>query len=293
MNDRRKWGPRDLEERLGAVRRTLVTFLEERNLLDRYKRKERWRLMRQYIWPGAPGDFRKSLESTVETDAHAHAILQQLEERKREITGAIERYNHAVRRCLEQDRGKPVSDFNEEETRELSRRQITFAGARDELLRKSAEVEPESPPEVVGEILSLRIGILPAEARDALFREVARTRAEERARDRGGQDEDEIALDALAIEWHLRIRDRYYIARILAGTYEEARRLLRLDDMLEWIDAAIAAGKEDPGKARFHRRRADILSGCALLAVRYLEELWPSSRGSHPKLLARLQGTSP
>ena len=73
------------------------------------------------------------------------------------------------------------------------------------------------------------------------------------------------------------------------SAYEEARRLLRIDDMLERIEAAIAAGKANPGEERFHHRRVDILRGCARQAVAYLEELWPSSRGSHPKLLARLQ----
>jgi len=288
MNVRRKWSEKDLEERLDAVRRTLVAFLEQRNVLDRYKRKERWRLMRQFIWPGAPDGFRQMLESTAETDAHAHAILRNLEERKREITGVIERYNHAIRRYLEQECGKPIAEFDEEEKGELSRRQITFAGTRKELLRKSRELEPDSPPEIVGEILSLRIGILNAEARDALFQEVARTRAEESAGDRGGLTEEEIELEALAIEWQLRIRDRYFIARILAATYEEARRLLRVDDMLEWIDAAMAEAEKAPDRRRFLVRRAEILGDATRLAVRYLEELWPTSLGAHRKLLARL-----
>jgi hypothetical protein len=267
-----------------------LAFLEERNLLDRFKRKERWRLMRQYIWPGAPEGFRQSLESVADTNAHAQAVLKDLGERKREITGAIERYNLAVRRLMEQDRGQPAAQFDDGDRAELSRRQITFAGAREELLRKSRDLQPDSPPEHVGEILSLRIGILPAEARDSLFQDVARTGAEERARERGGLDEREMALEAVFIEWHLRTRDRYYIARVLAGTYEEARHLLHIDDMLERIDGAIAAGKEDPDKARFFDGEADILRGCARLAVGYLEELWPSSRGSHSKLLARLHG---
>jgi len=282
------WNAEDLKERLDAVRDTLVTFLKESNRLDRYKRRERWRLMRQYIWPGAPDDFRQMLESTVDSNAGAQAILMHLEERKREITSAIERYNHGIRRYMEQQLDKPVARFEEEEKEELHRRQITFACARDELLRKSRSLLPDSPPEIVGEILSLRIAILPAGARDLLFREVATARAEELSRERGGMEERDTELEAFSLEWNLRIRDRYYVARLLAGTYEESRRLLRIDLMFDLIDRESESGKEKHGEEGDHHRRVDILRDCIRQAVEYLEELWPSSRGVHEKLLARL-----
>lgn len=288
MEEHMRWNSEDVKERLDAVRDTLVAFLQESNRLDRYKRRERWRLMRQYIWPGAPDDFRQMLESTVDTNAGAQAILRHLEERKREITSAIERYNHGVRRCMEQQLDKPVARFEEDEKEELNRRQITFAGARDELLRKSRALRPDSPPEIVGEILSLRIAILPAGARDLLFREVAAARAEELAREREGMEEMETELEAFSLEWNLRIRDRYYVARLLAGTYEESRWLLRIDLMLDLIDRETESGKENPGEEQYHHRRVDILRGCTRLALEYLEELWPSSGGAHEKLIARL-----
>jgi len=290
MEDRMSWNQEDIKERLDAVREELVAFLKERNRLDRYKRRERWRLMRQYIWPGVPEDFRKALEKTVDTEAHVQAILRHLEERKREITSAIERYNHAVRRFMEQERKKVFTQFDEEERSELGRRQITFAGMRDELLRRSRELHPGSSPEIIGEILSLRIGILPAEARDSLFREVARARVEEITGEGKNMDDRERENTAFSIEWNLRIRDRYYIARLLAVTYEEARRLLRIDPMLERIESEIESGRNDPGEEQVHRRRIGILRACALQAMEYLEELWPSSRGTHARLLARLKG---
>ena len=101
------WTDEVLAERLAVVREALLDFLRERTRLELFKHKVRWRLSRQHIWPGPPEVREATLAEAVEGDFGVEAFRKHIAKHQQVISKAIERYNHAVRRHLEDRRGVP------------------------------------------------------------------------------------------------------------------------------------------------------------------------------------------
>jgi hypothetical protein len=117
-----RWTPEDVERRLATVREVLLDFLKERTRLDWFKHKLRWRLSKRYIWPGAPEGLDGLLEEAIERDGGVEAFKDYLQTRQRAIVDAIERYNTALQRLMEQEQGAPAERFDEAAAEELRHR---------------------------------------------------------------------------------------------------------------------------------------------------------------------------
>jgi len=288
------WTQDELDRRLLKVREALLEFLRERTRLDWFKQKVRWRLSRRYIWSAAAQDVSATLEEAVEGNAGVVAFRNHLETRKRSISEAIERYNHAVRRHLEETRGQPVDAFDAAAREQLRQRRITFQGIRDELRRRAQKLTRESGPELIPEILSLRLGILTEEMRDQIFSEVAALVADEFSDSRGGLPSDERDLVALETELRLRFFDRCHAARLLAVNYAEARRFLELDTLLAWYRDLIYERNMDPDGTNPKREATiAVLRDVLQRSLLFLEEIYPSSVGAHDREQASLRTSTP
>jgi len=282
------WSEEEVQRRLGAVREELLEFLRERTRLEWFEQKVRWRLSRQFIWPASPESSHYTLEKAVAGNVSVEAFRKHLEKRKRSITEAIERYNHAVTRKLEVELGCERSDFDDAQMEELRRRRITFQGVRDELRRRARVLGPDSDPSLIPETLSLRLAILTEEVRVSIFHDVAALVADEHADARGGMTPVDREILAMETELRLRCLDRYHVARLLAVNYSEGRRFLALDRLLEdyrELRTSRAAGEPDP----VARARAAILRDVLQRSIAFLEEIFPSSTGTHDREMRLLR----
>jgi len=184
MDSPKDWTEDDVAQALDRVRAALLGFLRERTRLDWFKHKVWWRLSRRYIWPGAPEGAREIVEEKVLRDAGVSALVEHLRRRQREISDAIERYNTAVQRLMERQRGVPAAEFDEASRLELNQRRITFQGTREELLRRARGLTEESGPELFPDLLCLRLAILTEDVRENIFHEVSARVADEVSLDR-------------------------------------------------------------------------------------------------------------
>jgi hypothetical protein len=278
----------EVPRRLAIVRESLLDFLRLRTRLEWFKRKARWRLSRKQIWPGTGAEDRAALEEAVDGAAGVGAFQKHVLERQRTISDAIERYNRAVRRAMEEELGVPAREFDETAKEELRRRRITFQGMRDELHRLAREVGPDAGPELVPELLSLRIALLTEDVRDELFSGVAALVADERADADDDTSVERRELTALEIELRLRCLDRYHAARLLAQNYDEARRLMGFDEMLERYRQLARGEPDEVGLAK-----AAIIREVLLRNIGWLEEIFHNSAGTHTHemlLLRRREG---
>ena len=283
------WTEDELAQRLEGVRDELLGFLRERTRLEWFKHKVRWRLSRRYIWPAGAESAGEMLDEKVEDDVGVEAFHEHLAQRKRTISEAIERYNHAVRRYLEELKGRPVSRFAPEELEEMRQRRITFQGVHDELRRRARTVTVESGPEHIPELLSLRLAILNEDARDEVFSSVAATLAAERAdqQDLTAAERDTVAL---AIELRMRCLDRYHVARLLAVNYNEARRFMQVDDLLEWFQDVARQRRQATEPNPQHDARLALLREAIERSLGFLEEIFPRAAGTHERERALVRG---
>lgn len=280
MGDSR-WTDQDVDALLGEVREALLTFLRARTRLEWFKAKLRWRLTRRYVWPGSPDGLKSLLDETVERDPGVEAFLHHVESQSQRITDAIERYNYAVRRNMEAELGSPLSALSTAQRAELQRRRITFQGIHDELLRLGRTLGDDARPEEFGELLSLRLAILDESARQQVFGEVcAKVAAEaaDRAADMAPAERDAVAV---ATELRLRVLDRYHVARLLADSYEEARRLMNFDKNLARYAALAQQPGGDPAKDLGRSIQLGALRKALLTQLGYLELLYPKTAGTH------------
>ncbi len=280
MSDNR-WTEADLEALLGEVREALLTFLRARTRLEWFKQKLRWRLTRRYVWPGSPDGLQSLLDETIERDPGVEAFLAHVESHSQQITQAIERYNYAVRRHMEATLGAPLSAFTPAQRAELQRRRITFQGIHDELLRLGRTLGDDARPEDFSELLSLRLAILDETARQQVFGEVcAKVAAEaaDRAEDMPPAERDAIAV---ATELRLRVLDRFHVARLLADSYEEARRLMNFDKNLARYQELAQQPGGDPARDLGRSIRLGALRKALLTQLGYLETLYPKTEGTH------------
>lgn len=282
-----RWTQRDVDQRLDKVREVLLSFLRSRTRLDWFKHKVRWRLSRRTIWPGGPEGL-DALMAAVDRDAGVEALVSHLAAERAAIVGAIEHYNTAVRRLMEQEVGSEVSVFDPEAMGKLRQARITFEGTRDELLRRARDLTPNSEPELVPEILSMRLALVSEEVRDEIFSEVAAIVAGERA---DLADLTSEQREGLAEELELRLRalDRFHVASLLAESYAEARRFMEIDRLMETFERLhhdeLAAPGADPRRtARLHLLR-DALN----LEITFLERIFPKTAGTHRRERQRLQ----
>ncbi len=276
-----RWTDEDVEALLGEVHEALLTFLRARTRLEWFKQKLRWRLTRRYVWPGSPDGLKSLLDETVERDAGVEAFLHHVESQSHRITEAIERYNYAVRRNMEATLGVPLSAFDPAQRAELQRRRITFQGIHDELLRLGRELGDDARPEDFSPLLSLRLAILDEDARQQVFREVcAKVAAEaaDRAPDMTPAERDAVAV---ATELRLRVLDRYHVARLLADSYEEARRLMNFDKNLARYEELAKQPGGDPARDMGRSIRLGAFRKALLTQLGYLETLYPKTAGTH------------
>jgi hypothetical protein len=209
---------------------------------------------------------------------HTHVV-----ERQRTITNAIERYNHALRRHMEETLGVSAREFDDAAREELHRRRITFQGTRDELRRIARQVGRGSDPELVPELLSLRLALLTEDVRDEIFGGVAALVADERTSAGEEMSVDERELTAMEIELRLRCLDRYHVARLLAQNYAEARRFMDLDALLQsYRDLAREErDSEDPDAIRLGKMA--LLREVLSKSIARLEQIFPASAGTHTR----------
>jgi hypothetical protein len=283
------WSEEEIAQRLEAVRDELLAFLRERTRLEWFEHKVRWRLSRQYIWPAGGESSEERLDEAVEDDVGVEAFHAHLAERKRSISEAIERYNHAVRRRLEVVEGVPVARFSPHAREQLRQRRITFQGVHDELRRRARALTPESRPELIPELLSLRLAILAEDARGEVFGAVAGLLADERADQEDLSPEDR-ELAALEIELRLRCLDRYHVARLLAVNYSEARRFLQVDELLAWYQELARQRRQAAAESPRDEARARLLREVIGRSLGFLEEIFPRAAGTHEKERALLRG---
>lgn len=273
-----RWTEDDVNQRLDEVREILLAFLRERTRLDWFKHKLRWRLSRRYIWPGAPDDFKQRLNEDVERDVGVEAFLEHLDKRKQEISQAIERYNKAVTRWMEQETGKRVDKFDEETLAALREQKIGFEGIRDELLRCGKHLTKESGPDLLPDLLSLRLAILTEEAREQVFAEVAATLASRAAEETPDMSYEERQALAFEIDLRLRSFDRFHVASLLSESYQEARRLMEFDSLLErFQQLRTTPTPDDP----FFERRLETTHQVLLKELSFLEKIYPRSKDTH------------
>lgn len=278
-----RWTSEDVELRLEAVRDELLSFLRARTRFDWFKHKVRWRLSRKYIWPGAPEGLDALLDEAIERDGGIEAFADYLRTRQLSITTAIERYNLAVRRLMEQERGVPVSQFDEASRVLLRERRITFQGTRDELLRRARRLTPESGSELIPELLSLRLAILSEEVRDQLFSEVAAIIADEAADANPEMTTAQRRLLAEETELRLRRLDQIQVARLLAENYAEARRMMSLDEQLGWYESLCREEAAAPGADALRGERIELLREVLLAKLADLEAIFPMTKGTHER----------
>ncbi|MBN1945387.1 MAG: hypothetical protein JW797_06890 [Bradymonadales bacterium] len=284
-DDSLRWTEQDVAERLAEVQQKLLAFLRERTSLDLFKHKVRWSLSRRYIWPGDPGDTSERLKEAVEQDGGVEALMDHLDRWKKMISQAIERYNWAVKRWMEQEQGRKTSDFDEQAKQLLVSRQITFEGISQELLACAAQVTAQSEPEVIPELLSLRLAILNEEDRNRLISEAAAAQAATLP----GVTPDQKEMRAFEIEQWLHCCDQYHVADKLAKSYNEARRFLEIDRLFQRHDEEIKAEREAPQLDPNRERRIQVLREMLFKKIGYLEQLYPRSKGTHKKDLDRLR----
>jgi hypothetical protein len=277
------WTQEELDTRLAAVREALLHFLNERHRLEWFEHRVRWRLSRQFIWPAhSPEDREVLLHEAVADDVSVEAFRDYLTTQQKTISDAIERYNHAVRRRMEEELDKPLSTFDEVERERLHRRRITFQGTRDELRRIAREVRADSPPDLMPELLSLRLAILTREVRDQIFGETAALVAYEAA-DSNDLSEDERDLLADRTLLWLRCLDHYHVVELMAENYAEARRLIGFDTMIEQLQQRIREERGSPGTDPTRIDRIDTIRGVLRRYIEFLERLFPSSAGTHTR----------
>lgn len=283
------WTEKDVEERLNDVRTKLLSFLRERTRLDWFKHKVRWRLSRSYIWPGAPDDFKQRLDDAVEEDVGVEAFMRHLDQQKSAISQAIERYNWALRRWMEQERGTQVNQFDEASKEILHRRRITFEGIHDELLGRAEQLTSESGPELIPELLSLRLAILNEDVRDQLFTEVAATLASRKADEQPDMSPEEREVLAFEIELRLRCCDQFHVAHLLAESYQEAKRLMGFDHLLDRYQQEGRRISQTPHDDPFCERRIKVIREVLMKKMGYLESIYPRSKGTHDRVMAILR----
>ena len=208
---------------------------------------------------------------------------------QRTISDAIERYNHALRRHAEEKAGRPLAELDEATREELRRRRITFQGIRDELLRVARWVTADSRPSLLPELLSLRLAILVEEVRDEIFSYVSATVAEEHADTSVDIAPAERDLVAFQTELRLRCLDRYHVAKLLAETYDEGKRFMKLDALVEQYQALARElrGVDSPDPIR--AARLELYREVLAKTVAFLEEIFPSTAGTHDRITALLR----
>ncbi len=282
------WSQDEVAKRLEAVREELLGFLRERTRLEWFEQKVRWRLSRRYIWPG--GADSSALDQAVEGDVGVEAFREHLARRKRTISEAIERYNHAVRRHLEVVLGRPVNQFGAAERDRLCQQRITFQGIHDELRRRGRDLTASSGPELIPELLSLRLAILNADARREVFSAVAATLADERADQQGDMGPEERELIAFEIELRLRCLDRYHVTRLLAVNYPEGRRFMKVDRLLERYQELIRQRASLTEPDPWVEARLVVVREVAERSLGFLEQIFPKTEGTHERERAVLRG---
>lgn len=292
--DNAYWTQEELDRRLQNVRDVLLEFLRERTRLDWFKHKVRWRLSRRYIWSAAAEDVSSMLEQAVEGNAGVVAFRKHLETRKRSIAEAIEKYNHSVRRHMEVEHGQPVEQFDAAAREELRQRRITFQGIRDELRRRAHALTPESGPDLIPEILSLRLAILTEDVRDQIFSEVAALVADEVSDSHGGLSQEEREILALGMELRMRFLDRCNAARLLAVNYAEARRFLQLDALLSWYRELVYQRQLEGAEPDANLAASSVILREVLQkSLDFLEATYPTSQGTHDRERASLRTADP
>jgi hypothetical protein len=277
------WTQKEVDERLAAVRAALLHFLGERHRLEWFEHKVRWRLSRRYIWPaGSPEERETLLNEAVEDDVSVEAFRDYLVTQQKTIANAIERYNHAVRRHMEQELSKPLGEFSDKERTQLRRRRITFQGTRDELCRVARDVRADSSPTLIPELLSLRLAILTHDVRDQIFGEAAAFVAYDAA-DANDLAEEERDLIAVRTVLWLRCLDQYHVAKLMADTYTEARRLMDFDELIERLQQRVREERDSPGADATRVERIEIIRDVLRRYIEFLEESFPSSAGTHTR----------
>jgi hypothetical protein len=283
------WSDEELARRLDAVRDALLHFLRERHRLGSFKQKIRWRMSRRFIWPGKPEEREALLREAVEDDASVDAFRDYLAGQQRTITDAIERYNLAVRRNMEETLGRRMGQLDAEELEELRRRRITFQGVRDELRRRAGQLEEMSGLDALPELLSLRLAILTEDARDEILGEVGAFIADRAADADPEMSREDRDLIAMRTELWLRCLDQYHVARLLAKNYAEARRLMGFDSLMKRLRQLATDGPDSPGADQNRRRKIEILRSVLRKYLTFLEEIFPASRGTHSRESAVLR----
>jgi hypothetical protein len=270
----------------------LLHFLEERTRLDWFKHKLRWRLSKRYIWPGAPEGLTGLLDEAIEKDGGVEAFMAYLRTQQRAITAAIERYNLALLRYMEQERGVPAEKFDEASRTELHQRRITFQGTREELLRRARGLRPDSGPELLPDLLSLRLALLTEDVRAGVFAEVAAQLAKEESASRPDLSPEALRHLAEATALRLRSLDQFHVARLLAESYPEARRLMDVDDLLHRYEAQRREEFAHPGVEPGRAEELEVLRNVLLDKITFLADLFPITAGTHDREISLLRQPS-
>jgi len=284
-----RWTDAEVAKRLEGVREVLLDFLRLRTRLELFRRKARWRLSRRHVWPGASAADRDALDEAVDSAASVEAFRTHVTERQRTITEAIERYNYALRRHMEEALGVSAGEFDDEAREELRRRRITFQGTRDELRRLARQVGRDSGPELVPELLSLRLGLLTEDVRDEIFSAVAALVADERS---GAGDEmsaSQRELATMEIELRLRCLDRYHVARLLAQNYAEGRRFMELDGLLQRYRDLAREEHDSEKQDAVRLGKMAILREVLSKSIAWLEQIFPQTAGTHTREMLLLR----